>query len=136
MAVLIRIRTSDRNEFKKVIRTKKDYFVYKGDSYHINYQKAFFTRIWLGFIKITCLDYEKGNEEPIDYFSQETESKTVLKPHHVTEVIRKLLDEVAHFQLIVLIMMIISIILIGVNIYFNYSNNSILKEIIEIIKII
>ncbi|MEO5351370.1 MAG: hypothetical protein H7836_17270 [Magnetococcus sp. YQC-3] len=130
MATLVRIRLPNRSEYKKILwGAKKDYFVLKGNNYHIDYNKAFFTSVWGGFLKVSCLDYEHGKEEPVEYFRHGIETSTELRPHHVADVIRRLIEEIPHFQLIVLILLLISLAVGGIAVYLSYSNGDALSSI-------
>lgn len=131
MAILVRIHLPNRSEIRKIVRTKKDYFILRGDNYHIDFNKAYFTHIWGGFIKIACLDYEKGREEPIGYFESDIKTSTELRPHHVAEVIRRLIEEIPHFQFLALIFLIICMIICGIAVYFGYVNFEKLNILLE-----
>lgn len=123
MAILVRIRLPDRSEYRKVVRTRKDNFTLLGDNYLIDWNAAYWTRIHLGFTKIQCLDYEKGIEHPVNYFSEKGEEipKTKHKAHHIATVIDMLINQIPHFQLIVIILLCIVIAAAGIGAYLAYD---------------
>lgn len=121
MATLIRIRLPNRSEFKKLVWTKHDHIVILGVNRHIDWNQGFFTHIWGGFLKVVALDYDANGEEPIPFYVSDQEPKTQLRPHHVAEVIRRLIEEIPHFQIIALIMLAVCIGIAGVAAYLAYD---------------
>jgi len=124
MATLVRIRLPNRTEYRKLVWSKKDSILVLGSNYHIDYNKGFFTTIWGGLLKVVCLDYEEGHEEPISYFDGKVRTSTELRPHHVSAVIRSLIEEIPHFQWIVIIALIAIGIIAGVSAYYGYDASS------------
>lgn len=134
MATLIRIRLPNRSEYRKYIWSRKDSVVLLGDTYHIDYNKGFFVKTWFG--KVVCLDYEKGVEEPISYFTQDVndEPRTKHKPHHVAEVIRRLIEEIPHFQILALILLIICIAVGCIACYLGWDAGTKSSDTLEYLK--
>jgi hypothetical protein len=125
MAILVRIKLPNRSEYRKVIRTKKDSFDLLGDNYGIDFNCAYLTTIWGGWIKIQCLDYQKGCHDPIRYFGKLEEAPhTKLTPKLVADVIKRLFEDIPHFQLIALILLIVAIAVGGIACYFAYDSGS------------
>ncbi|MEO5350241.1 MAG: hypothetical protein H7836_11410 [Magnetococcus sp. YQC-3] len=135
MAILVRIKLPNRSEYRKVIRTKKDNFVLLGDNYNIDFNAAYLTTIWGGFVKVQCLDYEKGKEDPVYYFNKPDENipRTKHKAHHVAEVIRRLIED----QRIAIIMLIVTIVAAGcagIAAYLAYDAGSKASECLDLMR--
>ena len=121
MATLIRIRLPNRNEYCKVVRTKQDSVVVLGQNRHIVPTEIYHSKRWMGFIRIPTLDYDGDNQEPTPHFNVSEESRTRHKPKHVSDCIRRLFEEIPHFQLIALILLLAGVGVAGVACYFAWD---------------
>jgi len=135
MAILARIKLPDRSELKKIIRSKEKTFSWDGDDYNIDFQCSYISKIWLGWIKIVTLDYEKGCPDPVPYFleDEQVKNRSKLRPDAVAQLIKKLLQEIPHFQMIAIILLIVACCACGAAAYFSWEAGSKAQAILDLL---
>lgn len=115
--LVAKIKGKKRHEIRKVVISKKGFFTYLGCTYHIR-PEAIYNYTVFGIFTCRAIDYVEGNGEPINYYVSHFERPPERKNLDTISMVvnRWLQGRFLHFQLIVLIMLIVLAVLGGLNV--------------------